>query len=238
MSRKIITKIDFSKAREIIKYFPFFAVFTPLTGLLYSIAYYQTFGIDITGYITISELLIVQFTNIFIIFAVVTLIIFFIEDLIIFSVASFWISIIVVVIFDVILAFVDDVRNFISSRLEIESPLVSIIIFYINFAYGLIYIRFNEEAKRGFVKKYLFYYLTVSVIVLSWVSGSINGEALMKKKSSYKRGLVMTNSGKQINFYSDTLFIGQNTSYVFLYIRSLKSKFIVNKSNVIYMQTD
>ena len=220
------------------KYFPFIAVFIPLIGLTYSIFYYSRFGINITEYITFSELFILELENVIL----VAICLFFLNFILINDFTKLTIKgfrkatgllVLAVIANFILFKYYDQLKHLIN----INKDAMQLLFFYGYLFYGLLYLTYYSQEKKPAYKKLIAPYIAGLILFAALMVGWSRGESLIKTPQFPKRkGVLELNNTTRISFGTDTILLGQNTSYLFFYVKKDHSTFIISKGNMLMIK--
>lgn len=229
--KKIFEKIDVLQVKTFISYLPFIAIFFPVLGFFYSVAYYLTFQINITRYISFGEIFTLQSFELLkiIIFLVLWFMVFYFADKT--TIKRKWLTIILIVTI-VLNLLLPLFGKFTIPLFQYDEILVQKVFIFYYFSYGLIAVIELKTTSPQIDKNLLLIYLILSFIIISYQSGRESGQYLLKKFAAKDNSVFTFTDGSIIKASKDTIFLGQTTSFIFFYSTNDSSKLIFNKSNL------
>ncbi len=248
MSQNYSKQFNIKQITEFISYFPFIAFLLASSGVSYSIGYYSFFDINITEYISFSEIFMVQFENLFFSVIFISIFIFFYGSMIFEEVSSFanenrklifnvisGIFIIVVISNFLFSNYLMKVIIFFSDNSDKDK--IQFELFFIYGIYALYFVLFNGIEKPNLYNFILIPSLSCLLIYYSLIMGNYRAKVTLNSINflNNKKGNLELTNGKKYSFGKDTLFLGQNTTNVFLYRVSSKSNIIFSKDQIILM---
>jgi hypothetical protein len=142
-----------------------------------------------------------------------------------------------VVVLVIINCFLNPLYRWLNTYISWTKKEVQFLFIYIYLFYGLFYLLERDKKKPKTLKTYLVSYLAFLILGISWLLGQTHATNIVFSPK-YKResGTLELNDSRIIHFNTDTILLGQNTSYYFFYVSYNNSKFIIPKSNMVRIQ--
>lgn len=237
LPKKIFHEIDSNQIKNLIAYLPFIVIFVPALGLVNLIAYYKTFGITITVYLSLSEVFLLQT------FSILNTILFLLTWVVFLFLVSFDLKAnltlltIILVVFIVVHIILPHLGKFQLPFNKLDEKGVQKIFIFFYFTYGLVLLLRLKIWYPIFTNKIMTIYLIITFLTIAYQNGVDGaGYRLSKSKKHLYKTTFFFSDGTVINTSPDTILLGQSNSYIFLHLVKDSTNLIYSKSNLILIK--